>query len=92
MYELIIMLPIGSATYYTNLAEKLLEVIENKRTIVYVDFGKDVAPLTIALNEKGVNSCGYHGKKMSIHDKVKAVGNWCPANSTIQVRAHAGKS
>ena len=75
----------GSTAYYTCLAERVVNQIGDERAIVYVDFVKDVAPLTIALNEKGINTCGYHGKMMSSHDKVKAVNNWCPADSVIQV-------
>ena len=52
---------------------------------MYTDFVKDVAPLAIALHEKGIKSWSYHGKNMSTHDKVKAVDNWCPEDSSIQV-------
>ena len=55
-----------------------------KRAIVYLDFVKDVPPLAIALREKGVKSCSYHGKSMSGHDKAKALEkleSWrCPSD------------
>ena len=55
---------------------------------MYTDFVKDVAPLAIALREKGIKSWSYHGKNMYTHDKVKAVDNWCPEDSNIQVEYH----
>jgi superfamily II DNA helicase RecQ len=75
----------GSQSYYKSLADKITNLIEEQRAIVYTDFVKDVAPLAIALSERGINSCSYHGQKMSSHDKVKAVDNWCAKDSFIQV-------
>lgn len=75
----------GTTSYYSLLSDHLVNLVQNQRVIIYTDFVKDVAPLAIALSEKGINSCGYHGKGMSSHDKVKAVENWCPDNSNIQV-------
>ena len=46
---------------------------------------RDVAPVAIALREKGIRSCSYHGKNMSSHDKVKAMDHWRPNDSSIQV-------
>lgn len=77
---------LGSPTYYTTVADYVKELIEKKRAIVYTDFVKDVAPLTIALTERGLKSCSYHGKNMSSHDKLKAVDNWITNDSTIQVK------
>ena len=51
------------------MADYVKELIEKKRAIVYTDFVKDVAPLTIALTERGLKSCSYHGKNMPSHDK-----------------------
>lgn len=76
---------LGSPSYYTTLADYIKELIEQHRTILYTDFVKDVAPLAIALTERGLNCCSYHGKSMSSHDKVKAVDNWTSKSSTIQV-------
>ena len=76
---------LGTQSYYTQVANHLGELIGTSRAIVYTDFVKDVAPLAIALREKGVESWSYHGKNMSAHDKVKAVDNWCPKESSIQV-------
>ncbi len=67
------------------MADVLTELIGARRAMVYTDFVKDVAPLAIGLQERGVNSCSYHGKNMSTHDKTNAVDNWCPLNSDIQV-------
>ena len=75
----------GTASYYSLLSDHLFDLIQQQRAIVYTDFVKDVAPLAIALREKGINTCGYHGKSLSSHDKVKAVENWCIDNSNIQV-------
>ena len=75
----------GTPPYYSVLADRLVDCIDKKRAIVYTDFVKDVAPLAIALRERGISSWSYHGKNMSSHDKVKAVDNWCPEDSSIQV-------
>uniref|UniRef100_A0A1X7UQ30 Uncharacterized protein n=1 Tax=Amphimedon queenslandica TaxID=400682 RepID=A0A1X7UQ30_AMPQE len=48
--------------YYTSIDDYLAEVVGNNRSIVYTNFVKDVAPLAIALKEKGINSSSYHGK------------------------------
>ena len=37
---------------------------------------KDVAPLAISLRQQGLESCGYHGEKMSTHDKQATLENW----------------
>ena len=63
---------IGSPSYYSEMATCLVNLIEEKRTVVYTDFVKDIAPL----REKGLKSWSYHGKNMSNHDKVKAVNDW----------------
>lgn len=76
---------LGTTSYYSVLSDHLVNLIKNQRAIVYTDFVKDVAPLAISLSEKGINSCGYHGKNMSSHDKVKTVENWSPDDSNIQV-------
>lgn len=76
----------GSASYYSCVADHVVKWIENKRSLVYTDFVKDVVPLSIALRERGYNSWSYHGKNMTSHDKTKAVDSWCPQDSDIQVR------
>jgi len=76
---------VGTASFYSTLSNQLVDIIQDQRVIVYTDFVKDVAPIAIALRERGINSCGYHGKGMSSHDKLKAVENWCPHQSSIQV-------
>ena len=78
-------LPTGTATYYTHAAEHVVQLVGQKRAIVYLNFVRDVAPVAIALREKGVRSCSYHGKNMSSHDKVKAMDHWRPNDSSIQV-------
>lgn len=50
-----------------------------------MDFVKDIAPVAIALQERGFKSCSYHGKNMSSHDKVNALNNWCPTDSILEV-------
>ena len=50
-----------------------------------MDFVKDVAPMAIALQERGISSSSYHGKNMSSDDKVNAIHSWCPSDSTVQV-------
>ena len=75
----------GTPSYYTAIANHLVQLIGKERAIVYTDFVKDVAPIAIALAERGMSSWGYHGKNMSSHDKLKAVDTWCPKDSNIQV-------
>ena len=76
---------VGTATYYTRLAETLCRLIGKCRSLVYMDGVKYVAPMAIALQERGISSSSYHGKNMSSHDKVSAIHNWCPSDSTVQV-------
>ena len=75
--------------YYSEVANLMVNLIQKQRTVIYTDFVRDVAPIhvAIALKERGLSSWNYHGKKMSSHDKLKAVDNWCPADSDIQVRS-----
>ena len=75
----------GTGSYYAFLSNHLTELISNRRAIIYTDFVKDVAPLAISLRERGINNWGYHGKQMSGHVKLKAIENWDPENSTVQV-------
>lgn len=75
----------GTPPYYTTLADRLVELIGKQRAIVYTDFVKNVAPLAIALRERGITSWSYHGKDMTSHDKLKAIESWCPESSDIQV-------
>ena len=70
----------GTGSYYPFLSNHLTELISSQRAIVYADFVKDVAPLAIALCERGINSWGYHRKQMSGDEKLKAI-----ENSTVQV-------
>ena len=72
-------------SYYTAIANYIVDLIQEERSLIYTDFVKDVVPLSIALREKGISSWSYHGKNMSTHDKTKAVNNWCPEDLTIQV-------
>ena len=74
----------GTTDYYMTIAGYVTEVIGRNQSIVYTDFVKDVAPLAIALKEKGINSSSYHGKNLSSHDKVKIIENWCLDDSIIQ--------
>ena len=69
----------------THMQQNVVQLVGQKRAIVYLNFVRDVAPVAIALREKGVRSCSYHGKNMSSHDKVKAMDHWRPNDSSIQV-------
>lgn len=75
----------GTESYYTAIADHLVQLIGKERALVYTDFVKDVVPLSIALRERGISSWSYHGKNMTTHDKAKAVDSWCPEDSNIQV-------
>lgn len=75
----------GTPAYYSEVANLMVDLIRKQRAVIYTDFVRDVAPIAVALREKGLSSWSYHGKNMSSHDKLKAVDNWCPANSDIQV-------
>ena len=57
-------------SYYMAIAYNIVQLIQNKRALIYTDFVKDVVPLSIALWEKGISSYSYHGKNMTIHDKT----------------------
>ena len=43
-----------------------------------------MAPLAISLRQHGLETCGYHGDKMTANDKQKALENW--KEGTIQVK------
>ena len=75
----------GTPAYYSEVANLMVDLIQKQRAVIYTDFVRDVAPIAIVLRERGLSSWSYHGKNMSSHDKLKAVDNWCPANSDIQV-------
>ena len=61
---------------FTHLAQQIHPIVSDKRAIIYLDAAKHVPRLTIALRQLGLKSCGYHGKNMSSHDKLKALENW----------------
>ena len=63
-------------SWHSQVATKVAEAVEGKKTIVYMDFVKDVAPVAIALQEKGIKSAAFHGKKLTASDKSKLVSNW----------------
>ena len=63
-------------SWHCQVADKVAETVEGKKAIVYMDFVKDVSPVTIALREKGVKSAAFHGKKLTASDKSKLVSNW----------------
>ena len=67
---------------YTNLASLLLG---DGKAIIYIDFVKDVAPLAISLRQQGLESCGYHGEKMSTHDKQVTLENWQKGQIRVMV-------
>ena len=46
---------------------------------------KDVAPLAISLRQQGLESCGYHGEKMSTHDKQVTLENWQTGQIRVMV-------
>ena len=58
---------------FTHLAQQIHPIVSDKRAIVYLDAAKHVPRLTIALRQLGLKSCGYHGKNMSSHDKLKVL-------------------
>ena len=49
-----LVLPTGTATYYTHAAEHVVQLVGQKRAIVYLKFVRDIAPVAIALREKGI--------------------------------------
>ena len=66
----------GNPEKCRTLADALAKLISSRKTIVYVDFVRHVAPLTIALRECGTEAAGYHGKNLSTHDKKKILSRW----------------
>ena len=69
----------------TQIAQQLIPFIDNKeqRVIIYVDFVKDAAPISIALHQAGFKTCSYHGQKMSSHDKIQSLESW--RNGTVKI-------
>ena len=61
---------------YERIANQLHPHIGKKKSIVYLDFVQDIAPVAIALQQLGITSCSYHGQKMPPNDKAKAMENW----------------
>lgn len=45
-------LNVGTDCYYMATADNIVQLIQNKRALIYTDFVKDVVPLSIALREK----------------------------------------
>ena len=43
----------------------------------------------IALRQKGLKTCAYHGKNMSSHDKLKALENWQLGEVEVMVNTSA---
>ena len=56
---------------------------KDQRAIIYVDFVKDAAPLSISLYQAGYSTCSYHGQKLSSHDKLQSIEGW--RNGSIKV-------
>lgn len=54
-------------------------------SIVYVDFVDDVHPLAVALREEGLTTCAYHGKRLTSHDKKKALESWSSGQCQVMV-------
>lgn len=61
----------------------LVEMIEGKKVIVYMDFIQDVTRLVVALQGVGIEAAAFHGKKLSSTDK-KIIIRKCKA-SEVQV-------
>ena len=66
----------GGEDKYSNLASQIVPVIGDAKVIIYTNFIRDVAPLAISLHQHGLESCGYHGEKMTANDKQKVIDNW----------------
>ena len=66
----------GNPEKCRTLANSLTKLISNRKTIVYVDFVRHLAPLTIALRECGTETAGYHGKNLFTHDEKKILSGW----------------
>ncbi len=61
---------------HTSWAKHVAPHLREKKTIVYVDFVDDVHPLAIAIREEGFTTLAYHGKRLTAHDKKKALETW----------------
>ena len=51
----------GTPAYYSEVANLMVDLIQKQRTVIYTDFVRDVAPIAIALRERGLSSWSYHG-------------------------------
>lgn len=78
-------IPTGGINKYTNLASQLLPMVKECKAIIYVDFIRDVAPLAINLRQSGLESCAYHGEKMTSNDKHKTLENWRSGHIQVMV-------
>ena len=75
----------GGEDKYNNLASQIVPVIGDAKVIIYTDFIRDVAPLAISLRQHGLESCGYHGEKMTANDKQKVIDNWRGGHVRVMV-------
>ena len=73
----------GKDAKHTSWAQQISPYVQ--KTIVYVDFVDDVHPLAIALREEGLTTCAYHGKRLTSHDKKKALESWSSGQCQVMV-------
>ena len=67
------------------MADQLINLIGEKKAIVYLDFARDIDPLAIALRQAGLQSCTYKGQKMSPHDKSHVIEKWHKGEIKVMV-------
>ena len=60
---------------FNSFADEVSSLIGNECSIVYTDFANHVAPIVIALRDRGVQAIGYYGK-MNERDKLDAYKKW----------------
>ena len=49
----------GTPAYYSEVANLMVNLIQKQRAVIYTDFVRDVAPIAIALRERGLSSWRY---------------------------------
>ena len=73
---------------FNSLADRVKEIVADKCTIVYTDFACHVAPIVLALRDRGLQAVGYYGK-MKEGEKTEAYYKWKNGEVKIIVATRA---
>ena len=73
---------------FNSFADRVKEIVADKCTIVYTDFACHVAPIVLALRDRGLQAVGYYGK-MKEGEKTEAYYKWKNGEVKIIVATRA---